>query len=133
MKYAFLILTLSISFSVFAQQEKPVQAPIIALKIPLQQAVPMEDVTLTFLEVVEDSRCPTNTTCIWEGRAVVKIELLFSDGSKEIKEIEFKNANTPVIGSVGDTTLQALRLSPYPDGDIPPAERAPYTLLVNRD
>lgn len=27
-----------------------------------------ENLTITFEEIIEDSRCPKNVTCIWEGR-----------------------------------------------------------------
>ncbi|MGI0057365.1 MAG: hypothetical protein ACREAK_08340, partial [Nitrosarchaeum sp.] len=30
----------------------------------------------TFLNVTEDSRCPTDVTCIWEGSVSVKINLI---------------------------------------------------------
>jgi hypothetical protein len=35
-----------------------------------------ENFTITFKEVIEDSRCPKNVTCIWEGRvsAILEIE-----------------------------------------------------------
>jgi len=35
--------------------------------------VPDTTVTVRFEEVTEDSRCPTGTTCIWEGDAAVRI------------------------------------------------------------
>jgi hypothetical protein len=31
--------------------------------------------TLTFEAVVEDSRCPTGTDCVWEGDAAVRVRL----------------------------------------------------------
>jgi hypothetical protein len=32
-----------------------------------------EDLTVTFKDVSEDSRCPKNVVCIWEGRAVCNL------------------------------------------------------------
>lgn len=34
-----------------------------------------EDLTITFVEVVSDSRCPTGATCIWAGEASSLIEI----------------------------------------------------------
>jgi len=34
-----------------------------------------EDLTISFVEVVSDSRCPTGATCIWAGEASSLIEI----------------------------------------------------------
>ena len=36
-----------------------------------------EDMTLTFNEVVGDSRCPQNVTCVWEGEASVRVTMAY--------------------------------------------------------
>ena len=36
-----------------------------------------EDMTVKFNEVIGDSRCPQNVTCIWEGVASSKITITF--------------------------------------------------------
>lgn len=133
MKKIYIIAVILFTIPALAQEENPVEVPTIAIKIPLKQAVVLDDMTLTFLEVVEDSRCPTNTTCVWEGRAVIKVNLLLRDGTTKNKELELNNNKVSVIGTFGEKTLRALRLSPYPDANIPPAERAPYTLLVKKE
>lgn len=43
-----------------------------------------ENLEIKFIEVMEDSRCPTGATCIWAGRVSVKIELKDDDGSYEM-------------------------------------------------
>ncbi len=30
---------------------------------------------ITFLDVVEDSRCPANVDCVWQGRVTVELEI----------------------------------------------------------
>lgn len=30
---------------------------------------------ITFLNITEDSRCPTNVQCIWKGRAIIQLEV----------------------------------------------------------
>ena len=31
------------------------------------------DLNITFAEVSEDSRCPTDAACVWEGQAIVRL------------------------------------------------------------
>ena len=64
--------------------------------------------------VVEDSRCPRDTTCIWAGKAVVKI--LVSGADQELQEITvvFQNESQSVIATTEDTVFTALKLLPYP-------------------
>lgn len=44
--------------------------------VALGQAQRAGDVTITPLDVVEDSRCPMNARCIWAGRVVVKVAIV---------------------------------------------------------
>ena len=46
------------------------------IKIDLEKQVkiPNSKITLKFKEVTEDSRCPVDVTCVWEGVATVNIE-----------------------------------------------------------
>jgi len=38
-----------------------------------------EDMTLTFNEVIGDSRCPQNVTCVWEGVASSNVTIVYHD------------------------------------------------------
>jgi len=46
-----------------------------------------------FLEVLDDSRCPVGTTCVWAGNAKVKLTL--SVGRKRSKELELNSNLEP--------------------------------------
>lgn len=51
-----------------------------------------------FISVLEDSRCPADTNCVWAGNAKIKIEVTDMDsGEKKTMEI---NTTT---GATGDT------------------------------
>ncbi len=52
----FFLFVTAIGFS----QDKPVEAPIIFVKIPLGETVTFKKATVKFLKVVEDSRCPAD-------------------------------------------------------------------------
>jgi hypothetical protein len=44
-----------------------------SLAISQQAELTGEDLTVTFNNVSEDSRCPKNVVCVWEGRAVCNL------------------------------------------------------------
>ena len=46
-----------------------------SLSIGQSAQIEGEDLQIKFVEVVEDSRCPTDATCIWEGRVSVAVEI----------------------------------------------------------
>ncbi|MFN3598039.1 MAG: hypothetical protein ACK41D_12320 [Rubricoccaceae bacterium] len=70
--------------------------------------------TVRFLDVLEDSRCPANVTCVWQGRAVVRVQI---DGG-ETKAIAIPHglpsADPPSQLVLGERSLAALNLLPYP-------------------
>ncbi|MDD5510387.1 MAG: hypothetical protein PHI12_06240 [Dehalococcoidales bacterium] len=43
-----------------------------------------ENLSVKFLEVVEDSRCPRGVTCIWTGRIAVIVELTHAGSSDRL-------------------------------------------------
>ncbi|MES3005558.1 MAG: IPT/TIG domain-containing protein [Patescibacteria group bacterium] len=45
------------------------------ITLPLNQIGTVSTLQITALKIVEDSRCPTNVTCIWAGRVVVQTKL----------------------------------------------------------
>lgn len=76
---------------------------------------------VTFVEVVEDSRCPTGANCIWAGNARVRLRL------EERGKTRAANLNTTleprrVATAAGDLVLVAL--DPYPEAgrQIEPAD-----------
>jgi hypothetical protein len=98
--------------------------------LPVKNFVPGEPVTLalnqsailepdqlkiTFNKVTEDSRCPTNMECLWEGRAVV--ELTFTKGGESFTE---SLATISSMSGLSDMTMifdrevKLLEVTPYP-------------------
>jgi len=43
-----------------------------------------EDLSITFEDVIEDSRCPKDVECIWEGRAVIALRITKAGTSHDI-------------------------------------------------
>jgi hypothetical protein len=92
----------------------------------------------TFVAVLEDSRCPANVTCVWEGRASVNLTLAEGGRTGGV------NLELPGTTGVEDTgrhrTVEALghritlmALDPYPGTEEAESGAAPrVTLLVRR-
>lgn len=90
-----------------------------------------ERIVIKFKNVKDDSRCPKNAVCVWEGNAAVVLELKNSNGdtftsilntSIEPKEVKFSNFIIELKG-----------LNPYPilDTAIVPKDYI-VTLLVKK-
>jgi hypothetical protein len=78
---------------------------------------------IEFSKVIEDSRCPMNARCIWEGNAKIALEIKeFSaaDGKGKVLEvlgstIELNTSSRfPTRQKVSDFTLELIRLEPTP-------------------
>ena len=135
MKKSLFILFVLMTSVVFSQ-EVPFESPKIAIKIPLGESINFDNHTIKFIEVLEDSRCPKNTTCVWEGRARVLVEI------SEIGKEPFKKALTfgktlegeskdKVLYSFKDSKVFGMMLTPYPNSKK--EVKAPYVLLVYKE
>lgn len=55
-----------------------------SLSIGQRAFIEEEKVEVGFIQVVEDSRCPTGVTCIWAGRIICEIELTLAGSSHRL-------------------------------------------------
>jgi hypothetical protein len=84
---------------------------------------------VTFIEVLNDSRCPSRVQCIWEGDATVRFGYRFGRGPT----IPFVlRLNTPPR----DTVIDRIRvvfdsLTPAPEVPGPPLQLARYRAWVS--
>ena len=136
MKKITLLLALSISTILLAQEDssnkKSIKVPQIAVKLGQLDTIVMDGVQIEFLEVLEDSRCPKNATCIWAGEAKVAVKITSPEGKVTNKTLVFSGTTSPIIGLFNDVKISALRLTPYPDATIAKKDQAPYTLLIQQ-
>ena len=128
------LLAIIILFSTFAfGQDDSAETPKIAVKVAKGETVKIKGVSIKFLEVVEDSRCPTEVTCIWAGRAIVKVEVT-SNGNKqermltfgEVRRGEEKSTN---LYSSSEFSINGLNLNPYPTSESTGKDKG-YVLLI---
>ncbi len=96
------------SFSANAQSEE-------FIELGTLKAIKGTDFSIQFTELVEDSRCPRGTQCIWAGQVTVSINILKGDevlktinltlrpGAENLKSKIFKNR-----------LFSLLEVTPYP-------------------
>lgn len=105
--------------------------PDVAFSLPVGKTAGVAGSTtrLTFRQVSEDSRCPTNVVCVWEGDA--RIELLpVRDGT--VGQAVILSLHTPNEAQVGDLFVRFVGLAPYPATPDPGSPRQYVAELVIR-
>ena len=76
-----------------------------------------ENKSIRFKQVVSDSRCPKDVTCIWAGEAKVLVEVLENGKFVEEKVISLRDTDNFKFGFADSDirySLDALELYPYP-------------------
>jgi len=72
-----------------------------------------ENLSLKFVEVVSDSRCPKGATCIWAGEASCSVEITKS-GSTFTKVLTQPGTTAPAEATFTNYDI-AFDLQPYPE------------------
>jgi hypothetical protein len=88
----------------------------VSIQIHNSKAVPGARFKIKFVEMVEDSRCPTGTSCIWAGNAKVKIEVRGSRGGS--KTFEINSATQPTVVNYSGYEIKLTGLTPHPAANI---------------
>ena len=83
-----------------------------------------ESLAISFSEVVEDSRCALNVVCVWEGRAIIRVELASSGEPVGVTELTLQPGSPfptwPSPTRIGEYLVNLLALDPYPGSVGPP-------------
>ncbi|MDX1462761.1 MAG: hypothetical protein R3359_06860 [Marinirhabdus sp.] len=87
--------------------------------IQLGDQITSGNLILHFKEVLEDSRCPTGTTCIWQGRAKLLVEVSEAGQETRQSEIIFGELHSGeqknhVFFQNDRQTVTAIAIRPYP-------------------
>jgi len=118
-----LLTSLIFCFSIFMSAQDSTQVEVVTPKIVAKLAhgktYQNEAISVKFLKVVTDSRCPKNVQCIWAGEAEVLVAV-FKNGKKFEEKIlkitptsHLKNNFTSIFSSE-DFSITAFNLLPYP-------------------
>ncbi len=69
-------------------------------------------VEIKFISVIEDSRCPVGTVCVWAGNARVKVEVVYRHRSR--KTIELNTTVEPHDVEIEGYRIRLVDVSPKP-------------------
>jgi len=133
----FLIVALIVFNYAFAKAQNtptPPGVPTIGVKLMQGEMVDFGDTQIKFVEVVSDSRCPSDVTCVWAGEAKVRVEIYKNGQFSEEKEITFGALTTTL--QIIDTELlgvNALKLQPYPNTSVSKENNENYLVLAIRE
>lgn len=92
-----------------------------------------EGLSITFIEVTEDSRCPVDVTCVWEGNAATAIELAHAMVETPAS---LNTALEPRTATLAGYTVKLIGLAPKPreQGSIDPASyRATFRVSLTTE
>jgi Zn finger protein HypA/HybF involved in hydrogenase expression len=88
----------------------------LTLQIGKQKKVFKNKLTVQFVSVLEDSRCPEGVDCIWAGNAKVQIKVKKTNGAWETLEI---NSNLkPQSQKIEGYEIKLKSLTPYPKVNV---------------
>ena len=78
------------------------------------------DTRITFREVREDSRCPVDVTCVWEGDAKVEVVISRTGTADDTRTLSITPPGNEAL--VGNLRIRFVGLTPIPrqaDGNVP--------------
>ncbi len=94
------------------------------------QRIPDTDLTVVFEAVVEDSRCPVGTNCVWAGDAIVRMRI-DSANAKPTRYMLHTNDGFEREVVHGTVRIRLSSLTPEPTADRRPrAEDYRVTLVI---
>ncbi len=103
------------------------------LSVGQQVAVPGTRLRIKFTAVANDSRCPSDVTCVWAGNAAVKLELNGRGQGSSVTLNSSKAGQFVCEAAYQGYKVKLVELSPYPRSNrkiIPRDYRV--TLLVSK-
>lgn len=101
-----------------------------AQSIPAQLDVPFElglgeqaivesehDIVVEFTEVIQDSRCPSDVVCIWQGQATISISVQVGNADPQEFMLTIGADESPAV-TFWQHSVELLGLQPYPQSSV---------------
>ncbi|MFQ5350874.1 MAG: hypothetical protein ACE5EG_10565, partial [Thermoanaerobaculia bacterium] len=89
------------------------------VELTLDQTVDLADLRVRWLEL-SDSRCPREVQCVWEGEAVVTLEVSRDDGRSRRLALDLRPGTGSEVVTVLGHELRLVSVEPYPREGVEP-------------
>ncbi|MGB5418152.1 hypothetical protein [Algibacter sp.] len=125
MKHGLLFLVILITSFTFSQNSINTQNDeelSVISRVYQGKSIDIENFTIAFIDVLQDSRCPKEAHCIWAGEVVILVDL-YENGKKVERKKMTLNPKTGLQKSMGNLffsdnlTLSVLNVLPYPKAE----------------
>jgi hypothetical protein len=91
------------------------RAETLRVQINKEKRFAKSKLSVRFVELIEDSRCPTDTNCIWAGNAKIKIRVSKNGRSQDLT----LDTNGPHQAATAEGySIQLISLTPAPRSNI---------------
>ena len=84
------------------------------LKIGQVGFLKSEQIKIFFLNITEDSRCPSDVDCIWPGQVTVVINICKNFQSLRTLNLTILGTYGPAIKEFGIYSIKLIKVEPYP-------------------
>lgn len=108
---------LFLSTSIYAQKDQE-----ISVKVGETKTASSSGFRVKFVEILEDSRCPTGANCIWAGRARIQIILCPKNGDSITVELATTGGEDQSVDMAG-YRIHLVKLDPHPSAEKAPEEK----------
>ena len=98
------------------------------LQVNKQKVITKDKLKITFVSVLEDSRCPIGVDCIWAGNA--KLQLKISQAKGASKTFELNTNLQPQVFTFEGYEIKLVDLTPTPKANIR-INRNGYTATIS--
>lgn len=135
MKFYLVVLFVFLSGHIVGQDSTTVETPKIVAKLSLGKTYTLNQVKLAFVDVLSDSRCPKDVTCVWAGQAVALVEVYKDQVLIERKKVVFEpgkntDLNLMTLYTFKDLRIMAYNLLPYPEHSQEKIKKEAYYLQL---
>ena len=103
------------------------------LKIGQTASIESKNIKLRFLNVTEDSRCPADVVCVWEGQVTVLLNVMHNEQDLGDFDLTIRGGDENLAAKTFDGySVKLMKVDPYPFASQP-TELTDYvaTLLVS--
>jgi len=102
----------------------------VEVELGVGESAQVAPVTVTFVGVTDDSRCPKGVTCIWEGDALVELRVRREDGGAAVTLSLHANPRFTQEATAAGVRVRLVRIDPYPEADHP-IEAGDYRVVLS--